>query len=96
MPRPFVTSKAPKNLSRVIEVHDFLVVTVLKVLLIVALVALNAFFVASEYALLSVRRTRLEQLAQEGDDALGCCNRFSPMSACCFQEPNWASPWAAC
>jgi CBS domain containing-hemolysin-like protein len=43
------------------------VVTSLKVLIIVALVALNAFFVASEYALLSVRRTRLEQLAEEGD-----------------------------
>jgi magnesium and cobalt exporter, CNNM family len=37
-----------------------------KTLLIVSLVALNAFFVAAEYALLSVRRTRLEQLAKEG------------------------------
>jgi len=43
------------------------VVTALKILLIVALVALNAFFVAAEYALLSVRRTRLEQLAEQGD-----------------------------
>jgi putative hemolysin len=43
------------------------VATVLRVLLIAALVAFNAFFVASEYALLSVRRTRLEQLAEEGD-----------------------------
>jgi putative hemolysin len=40
--------------------------TLLKALLIVGLVALNAFFVAAEYALLSVRRTRLEQLAKEG------------------------------
>ncbi len=39
----------------------------LKILLIIGLVALNAFFVAAEYALLSVRRTRLEQLAREGD-----------------------------
>ncbi|MGE5326568.1 MAG: CNNM domain-containing protein, partial [Deltaproteobacteria bacterium] len=38
----------------------------LKAFLIVSLVALNAFFVAAEYALLSVRRTRLEQLAREG------------------------------
>ena len=38
----------------------------LKTLLIVGLVALNAFFVAAEYALLSVRRTRLEQLVKEG------------------------------
>lgn len=40
--------------------------TLLKALLIVGLVALNAFFVAAEYALLSVRRTRLEELAKGG------------------------------
>ena len=39
----------------------------LKVLLIVSLVALNAFFVSAEYALLSVRRTRLEELANDGN-----------------------------
>ncbi len=39
----------------------------LKALLITGLVALNAFFVATEYALLSVRRTRLEQLSNEGN-----------------------------
>src|ERR1039458_1536143 len=39
----------------------------LRAFLILALVALNAFFVAAEYALLSVRRTRLEQLANEGN-----------------------------
>ncbi len=38
----------------------------LKAFLILALVLLNAFFVAAEYALLSVRRTRLEQLVREG------------------------------
>jgi putative hemolysin len=38
----------------------------LKASLIIGLVALNAFFVSSEYALLSVRRTRLEQLSNEG------------------------------
>jgi magnesium and cobalt exporter, CNNM family len=38
----------------------------LKIALITGLVALNAFFVATEYALLSVRRTRLEQLSNEG------------------------------
>jgi magnesium and cobalt exporter, CNNM family len=39
----------------------------LKASLIICLVALNAFFVATEYSLLSVRRTRLEQLANEGN-----------------------------
>ncbi len=38
----------------------------LKVLLILGLVGANAFFAAAEYALLSVRRTRLEQWAREG------------------------------
>lgn len=36
-------------------------------LLILSLVGLNAFFAAAEYALLSVRRTRLELLARQGD-----------------------------
>ena len=39
----------------------------LKISLIAALVVFNAFFVASEYALLSVRRTRMEQLSNEGN-----------------------------
>jgi len=39
----------------------------LKTSLIIGLLALNAFFVAAEYALLSVRRTRMEQLANEGN-----------------------------
>jgi magnesium and cobalt exporter, CNNM family len=38
-----------------------------RVLLIAALVSLNGFFAASEYSLLSVRRTRLEQLARQGN-----------------------------
>jgi CBS domain containing-hemolysin-like protein len=39
----------------------------LRGLLILSLIALNAFFAATEYALLSVRRTRIEQLARKGD-----------------------------
>jgi magnesium and cobalt exporter, CNNM family len=39
---------------------------VLRTLAILALVSLNAFFAAAEYALLSVRRTRIEQLIAEG------------------------------
>jgi putative hemolysin len=41
----------------------------LKASLITGLVVLNAFFVATEYSLLSVRRTRLEQLSNEGNAA---------------------------
>lgn len=39
----------------------------LRALLILGLIALNAFFAAAEYALLSVRRTRVEQLVREGN-----------------------------
>jgi CBS domain containing-hemolysin-like protein len=39
----------------------------LKALLLVLLVFLNAFFVLAEYSLLRVRRTRLEQLISEGE-----------------------------
>jgi len=55
---------------------------ILRLLLIVTLVALNAFFVAAEYALLSVRRTRIEQLAREGDSRARLVRPCSVTSAC--------------
>lgn len=39
----------------------------LKLAAVVVLVALNAFFVAAEFALVGARRTRLEEMAQRGD-----------------------------
>lgn len=39
----------------------------LKALLLLSLVALNAFFVSAEYSLIRIRRTRLEQLIAEGN-----------------------------
>lgn len=54
-----------------------------RLLVVLLLVFLNAFFVAAEFALVSVRRTRIEQLAAEGNvmarivrRALGDPNRF--------------------
>ena len=41
--------------------------TLLQLALILVLVLLNAFFAAAEIALISVRRTRIKQLAEEGD-----------------------------
>ncbi|MCC6936027.1 MAG: HlyC/CorC family transporter [Thermomicrobiales bacterium] len=38
-----------------------------RLLVVLLLVGLNAFFVAAEFALVSVRRTRIEQLAAEGN-----------------------------
>ncbi len=44
-----------------------LMLPLLKALLLLSLVALNAFFVAAEYSLIRIRRTRLEQLLAEGN-----------------------------
>ena len=43
------------------------VTTTLGLLAILVLVLVNAFFVATEFAIVAVRRSRLEQLAREGD-----------------------------
>jgi len=42
-------------------------VLLLRGLIILGLIGLNAFFAGTEYALLSVRRTRIEQLTREGN-----------------------------
>ena len=39
----------------------------MEILIIALLIALNALFVAAEYSLIRVRRTRIEQLAEEGN-----------------------------
>src|SRR5215203_6374284 len=41
----------------------------IKAVLVLTLVALNGFFVAAEFAFVSVRRTRIETLAEEGNKA---------------------------
>ena len=41
--------------------------TAIKLLIVLAVVALNGFFVASEFALVSLRRTRIDQMAAEGN-----------------------------
>jgi putative hemolysin len=43
------------------------IVTLLKLLAVLGLVAANGFFVAAEFGLVAVRRTRIEQLANEGN-----------------------------
>ena len=46
-----------------------LLFTLAKILLVVFLVLANGFFVASEFALVAVRKSRIEALAAEGDAA---------------------------
>ena len=43
----------------------------LRILLVAFLVFANGFFVATEFALVSVRRTRIEQLSDEGHRLAG-------------------------
>jgi putative hemolysin len=53
-------------------------------LLLLGLFAANAFFVAAEFALIGVRRSRLEQLARDGDtravDVLSTLDRPEPLA----------------
>ena len=55
--------------------------TFLKILLVIILVLANGFFVASEFALVAVRKSRIEALAAEGDKAavrlLGMLNNLN-------------------
>lgn len=46
---------------------EWIISTGLSLILVVVLVLANGFFVATEFALVSVRRTRIQQLASEGD-----------------------------
>jgi CBS domain containing-hemolysin-like protein len=48
---------------------------VLKLAAVILLVALNAFFVAAEFALVGARRTRLEEMAQRGDRKAALAHR---------------------
>lgn len=46
-----------------------LLTSILKILLVIFLVLANGFFVASEFALVAVRKSRIEAMASEGDGA---------------------------
>ena len=39
--------------------------------LLIVLIVLNGFFVAAEYSLVSIRRTRIDQLVEEGNARAG-------------------------
>src|SRR5687767_12511342 len=48
----------------------------MEILIIAFLIALNAFFVIAEYALIRVRRSRIEQLVEEGNRSAKRVNRL--------------------
>lgn len=56
------------TLVPVVSVYDFgsmVTLVLLRIILVVLLVALNAFFVAAEFAMVSVRDTRIQQLIEQ-------------------------------
>ena len=57
----------------------------------VALIALSAFFVAVEFALLAAKRHRLEDAAHESRSAR-VVRAVPSSSPCCWPVPNSASP----
>ncbi len=62
-------------------------------LIVVALVVVNAFFVAAEYALVRVRRTRMEALAAQGSSSghASSCTAWT-ISVATSPASRWASP----
>ncbi len=55
--------------------EEALVLTPARLLAVLALVLLNGFFVAAEFALVTIRRTRIEQLIDEGSGAARAVKR---------------------
>src|SRR5215510_12936309 len=55
--------------------HDAMGSVVTDIVIVFILVLANSFFVASEFALVSVRRTRIDQLAAEGNSAANVVQR---------------------
>ncbi len=55
--------------------EEALVLAPARLLAVLALVLLNGFFVAAEFALISIRRTRVEQLIDEGSSAARAVER---------------------
>jgi CBS domain containing-hemolysin-like protein len=77
-----------------------LVGIVVRLAVVLALVALNAFFVMFEYALVSSRRTRIESLASQGNAlarnvlaAMDDPNRYISVSQLCITMTSLALGW---
>ena len=60
-----------------------------KLAVIVALVGLNGFFVACEFAIIKVRASQLDELAEEGNPPGAFCEIYSLASRCLsFGDPT--------
>ena len=67
----------------------------LRVLLILLLVAANAFFAAAEFSLVSIRDTRIQQLIESGRIGARIVQRCTRISTKLSTASNSASPWSA-
>jgi Cyclin M transmembrane N-terminal domain len=68
-------------------------VAALYILVVLLLVFANGFFVASEFALVGVRRSRIETLADSGNSrACRLLNLLDHLNAYILPR-NWGSPW---
>jgi len=59
-----------------------------RLILVFLLIVLNAFFVAAEFSLVSVRRTRIIQLMAAGDVPAQRSNLYKEVSIAYFPLPN--------
>ena len=62
-PFPILMLAEPSQLAESVSFNT----ATLRLMLVLVLVLLNAFFVAAEFALVAVRRSRIDQMAAEGD-----------------------------
>ena len=64
----------------------------LRLISVFLLVALNAFFVAAEFSLVSVRPTRVEELIAQGNRTAVVVGRAIATPIASLRPPNWALP----
>ena len=56
---------------------------------VLLLVAANAFFVATEFALVSSRSTRIDQIAAQGSRAARMVQRYNALDTVLRRQPRW-------